>query len=119
MIIVDSMHERKAKMINLADGFIAMPGGFGTFEELFEIITWQQLGFHQKPCALFNVNGYYDRLKEFLEKSVNEGFVKAAHFEMLIIRKNLNVRRGYNFLKIILTNQMNSRLIFLYRRKFF
>jgi hypothetical protein len=82
--IVASMHERKAMMAELADGFIAMPGGWGTLEEIFEILTWAQLGFHEKPCALFNVEGYYDGLISFLEHSFEQQFVKQLCRPMLM-----------------------------------
>ncbi len=81
---VDTMHERKSLMAELADGFIAMPGGLGTFEEFFEILTWQQLGIHAKPCGLLNVAGYYDQLIAFLDHSVACGFVKPAYRGMIL-----------------------------------
>ena len=87
--VVDSMHTRKARMAELADGFIALPGGFGTFEELFEILTWAQLGFHNKPVALFNVEGYYLPLIQMLERSVGEGFMKNENRGLLLIEENL------------------------------
>ena len=83
--VVGSMHERKAAMVDLADGFIALPGGLGTLEELFEVMTWAQLGFHQKPCAMLNVNGYYDSLTAFLDHAVEQAFVKDNHRNMLIL----------------------------------
>ena len=83
--IVGSMHERKAMMAELADGFIAMPGGIGTLEELFEIWTWAQLGHHAKPCSLLNVNGFYDGLISFLDSVVARGFVRPATREMLLV----------------------------------
>lgn len=83
--VVDSMHERKAFMADLSDGFIALPGGLGTLEELFEILTWSQLGLHKKPCALLNVQGYYDSLSLLLEHAVKEGFVKPLHHDMLLV----------------------------------
>lgn len=83
--VTASMHERKTLMAELADGFIAFPGGLGTLEELFEILTWAQLGFHHKPCGLLNVEGYFDALTQFLEHAVAEQFVKAAHHDMLIV----------------------------------
>lgn len=83
--IVSSMHERKAVMADMADGFIALPGGLGTIEELFEILTWAQLGFHQKPCGLLNALGYYDSLSVFLDNAVTEQFVKSAHRNMLLV----------------------------------
>ena len=86
--VVDSMHTRKARMAELADGFIALPGGFGTFEELFEILTWAQLGFHQKPCGIINVQGYYDSLSVFLAHAVEQEFVQAVHRQMLLIAED-------------------------------
>jgi uncharacterized protein (TIGR00730 family) len=83
--VVDSMHERKALMAELADGFIALPGGLGTFEELFEVWTWAQLGYHGKPCALLNAGGFYDKLTAFLDDVVERGFVKPIHRAMLIV----------------------------------
>ena len=83
--VVSSMHERKAMMADLSDGFIVLPGGAGTMEELFEIWTWGQLGHHQKPCALFNAAGYYDKLIEFLNHAVNEGFMRQPYRDMLIV----------------------------------
>ncbi len=74
--VVQSMHERKALMAELSNGFIAMPGGIGTMEELFEVLSWAQLGLHEKPCGLLNVAGYYDPLVEFLDRAVTQDFVK-------------------------------------------
>ena len=82
--VVDSMHERKALMAELSDGFIAMPGGIGTMEELFEVLSWAQLGLHDKPCALLNVAGYYDPLLRFLDLGVAQGFIKPKHRELLL-----------------------------------
>ena len=82
--IVASMHERKALMADLSDGFIALPGGIGTLEELFEIWTWAQLGSHIKPCALLNVAGFYDQLLAFLDQVMRQGFLKPVHRNMLI-----------------------------------
>lgn len=81
--VVDSMHERKAMMSDLADAFIALPGGLGTFEELFEIVTWAQLGIHGKPCGLLNIEGYYDRLLEFINHAVEEEFLKPQHAKLI------------------------------------
>ena len=81
--IVRSMHERKALMADLADGFVAMPGGMGTLDEMFEILTWAQLGIHAKPCGLLNVAGYFDPLLQFVRHSVAEGFVRKEHGDML------------------------------------
>jgi uncharacterized protein (TIGR00730 family) len=86
--VVGSMHERKALMAELADGFIALPGGLGTFEELFEVWTWAQLGYHRKPCALLNVAGFYDKLATFLDDVVERGFVKPIHRSMLIVEND-------------------------------
>jgi len=82
--IVASMHERKAMMADLADAFIAMPGGYGTFEEFCEILTWTQLGLQRKPCGILNVNGYYDDLLRMFDHAVAEQFVKPVHREMFI-----------------------------------
>ncbi|MCB5174446.1 MULTISPECIES: LOG family protein [Microvirga] len=85
--IVGSMHERKALMAELSDGFVALPGGLGTFEELFEVWTWAQLGYHRKPCSLLNVSGFYDKLAGFLDDVVDRGFVKPIHRAMLIVER--------------------------------
>lgn len=82
--IVKDMHERKAMMAQLSDGFIAMPGGIGTLEELFEAMTWLQLGLHDKPVGLFNIAGFYDGLLAFLHHQVKEGFLKPRHADLLI-----------------------------------
>jgi len=83
--IVDSMHERKALMAELSDGFVALPGGIGTLEEFFEIWTWAQLGVHDKPCGLLNIAGYFDPLLEFLDRAVAEKFVRDVHRSMVIV----------------------------------
>jgi uncharacterized protein (TIGR00730 family) len=85
--VVGSMHERKAKMADLADGFIALPGGMGTLEELFEVYTWTQLGLHSKPLGLLDVRGYYAQLAGFLDHAVAERFVTAEHREMLVVEQ--------------------------------
>ena len=82
--VVASMHERKAMMAELADGFIALPGGWGTLEEIFEILTWAQLGFHNKPCGLLNIEGYYDGLIGFLDNAIEQQFVNELCRPMLI-----------------------------------
>jgi uncharacterized protein (TIGR00730 family) len=82
--VVASMHVRKAMMEQLSDGFIALPGGLGTFEELFEILTWSQLGFHDKPIGVLNVDGYYDGLLDFLDHAVAAGFVPRAQRHVLL-----------------------------------
>lgn len=83
--IVRSMHERKATMAELSDAFIALPGGLGTLEEFFEVITWAQLGLHAKPVGIMNVSGYYDPLFAFLDRAVDERFVKSEHRAMIIM----------------------------------
>jgi uncharacterized protein (TIGR00730 family) len=83
--IVQSMHERKAMMAALSDGFIALPGGLGTMEEFFEVLSWAQLGIHRKPCGLLNTSGYYKRLIEFLDHAVEHDFLKPKHRSLLIL----------------------------------
>jgi len=83
--VVGSMHERKALMAELSDGFVALPGGIGTLEEIFEVWTWAQLSDHEKPCALLNVNGFYDGLSGFLDHVVAQGFLRPLHRDMLIV----------------------------------
>jgi hypothetical protein len=87
LIVVDSMHERKAKMAELSDGFIALPGGWGTIEEIFEMLTWAQLGFHEKPCGLLNIAAYYDHLFAFLENAIEQRFVKKEFRPMIMIEQ--------------------------------
>ena len=82
--VVDGMHARKARMAELSDGFVALPGGFGTLEELTEVLTWAQLGRHAKPCGMLNVDGYFDRLAEFLDHAVGERFLRQPHRDLLI-----------------------------------
>ena len=82
--IVETMHERKALMNDLSDAFLALPGGFGTLDEFFEVLTWAQLGFHGKPCALLNVAGYYDGMLAMLDHAVTERFLRTAHRELVI-----------------------------------
>lgn len=90
LITTKNMHERKLKMHELSDGFITLPGGFGTFEELFEIITWAQLGLHQKPIGLLNINGFYDDLISMLETMVTKGFLKIENFDLLIVDASID-----------------------------
>jgi uncharacterized protein (TIGR00730 family) len=85
MRVVGSMHERKALMAELSDGFIALPGGLGTIEEFLEALTWAQLGIHRKPCGLLNVSGYYDRLVSFLDHAVEQQFIESACRSMIVI----------------------------------
>jgi uncharacterized protein (TIGR00730 family) len=86
--VVGSMHERKALMAELADAFVALPGGLGTLEELFEVYTWSQLGLHSKPCALLDVEGYYDGIADFLDHAVRERFVREDHRAMLVVERD-------------------------------
>jgi uncharacterized protein (TIGR00730 family) len=87
--LVNTMHERKALMAELADGFIALPGGIGTLEEFFEVWTWAQLGIHTKPCGLLNVSGYFDSLLAFLEHAVSEQFIRDRHREMVMVETDV------------------------------
>jgi uncharacterized protein (TIGR00730 family) len=86
--IVGSMHERKALMADLADGFVALPGGLGTLEEFFEVLTWAQLGIHTKPCGLLNVCSYFDDIVAFLDRAVKEIFIRAEHRTMLLVHED-------------------------------
>jgi uncharacterized protein (TIGR00730 family) len=86
--VVGSMHERKALMAELSDGFVALPGGLGTVEELFEVYTWSQLGLHLKPCALLDVESYYEGIAGWLDHAVAERFVRADHRDMLIVERD-------------------------------
>ncbi|ESR58869.1 cytokinin riboside 5'-monophosphate phosphoribohydrolase LOG8 [Citrus sinensis] len=88
VLIVSDMHERKAEMARRADAFIALPGGYGTMEELLEMITWSQLGIHDKPVGVLNVDGYYDSLLRFFDKGVEEGFIKSSARNIVISAKN-------------------------------
>ncbi|MBI3520901.1 MAG: TIGR00730 family Rossman fold protein [Bacteroidetes bacterium] len=90
LILVDSMHERKTKMHELCDGVIALPGGFGTFEELFEMLTWAQLGLHQKPIGLLNCNGFYDPLVAMIQSMVDKGFLKQVNQDMLLVSNTID-----------------------------
>lgn len=89
MHIVDDMHQRKALMTQLADGFIALPGGYGTLDELFEALTWLQLGYHSKPVGLLNITGFYDHLIAFLDQARKNGFLRPLHHEALNVATNL------------------------------
>ena len=88
--VVKDMHERKAMMASLSDGFIAMPGGMGTLEELFEMLTWSQLGIHSKPVGLLNVNGFYDGLVNFMRHLQGEGFVQARHAALMMVEPDVD-----------------------------
>src|SRR5207302_682737 len=82
--IVQTMHERKAHMSDLADGFLTLPGGFGTLEEFFEVVTWAQIGIHRKPCGLLNVSGYFDPLLAFADHALAERFVRPEHRSLIL-----------------------------------
>ena len=86
--VVNTMHERKALMAQLSDGFVALPGGFGTLEEIIEIVTWAQLRFHEKPCGLLNVDGFFAHLLAYLDLAEAEGFLKPEHRSMLVVEEN-------------------------------
>ncbi len=90
LITTNNMHERKMKMHEISDGFITLPGGFGTLEELFEIITWSQLGLHQKPIGLLNIGGFYDHLLGLLENMVRRGFLKMENYELLLVDDDID-----------------------------
>ena len=90
LIMVDTMHERKTKMFELCEGFITLPGGFGTLEELFEMITWAQLGLHHKPIGLLNIDGFYNSLVDLLSQMVDRGFLKDVNRQMLLVIDDIN-----------------------------
>src|SRR5829696_1126569 len=90
LILVETMHQRKTTMNDLSDGVIALPGGFGTLEEFFEMLTWAQLGLHKKPIALLNVEGFFDSLKILFHTMVDKGFLKKINHEMLLISDDIN-----------------------------
>lgn len=89
LILVDSLHERKSRMSELCDGVIALPGGFGTLEEFFEMLTWAQLGLHKKPVAILNIKGYYNSLITFVQKMVEEGFLRRENMQMILIGEDI------------------------------
>lgn len=88
--VVDTMHARKERMVELADGFVALPGGFGTLEELMEVLTWAQLGFHRDPCGFLNVEGYYDQVVAFFDEQVEAGFVSQRHRDMVVVSEDID-----------------------------
>lgn len=90
LVMVESMHERKTKMHDLSDGIIALPGGFGTMEELFEVLTWAQLGLHRKPIGLLNIDGYYDHLNMLIRTMVEKEFLKEINQKMLLISSSIS-----------------------------
>ena len=86
--VVKTMHERKALMADLSDGFIALPGGYGTFEEFLEVLAWGQLGWHQKPVGLLNIAGFYSHLMQFLDHTMDEGFIRPKHRDLVILESD-------------------------------
>lgn len=90
LILVETMHERKTKMSELCDGVIALPGGFGTLEEFFEMVTWAQLGLHSKPIGILNINGFYDSLIEMIQTMVDKGFLKKVNQQMLLVSSDID-----------------------------
>jgi uncharacterized protein (TIGR00730 family) len=90
LILVESMHERKTRMNEISDGVIALPGGFGTLEELFEMLTWAQLGLHSKPIGILNIDGYYDLLNALINVMVEKGFLKSVNRSMLLISDDID-----------------------------
>lgn len=90
LILVESMHERKTRMNDLSDGAIALPGGFGTLEEFFEMLTWGQLGLHQKPLGILNIDGFYSDLLDMLDTMVNKGFLKEVNRQMVLVSKDVD-----------------------------
>lgn len=90
LIIVETMHERKMKMNDLCDGVIVLPGGYGTLEEFFEMITWAQLGLHKKPIGILNIDGFYDDLIKLVQTMVNKGFLKQVNSDMLLISNSID-----------------------------
>lgn len=98
--IVDDMHQRKARLVELADGFIALPGGFGTMEELFEILTWAQIGLHKKPIGLLNVRHYFDPLLDFIDSASAEGFIYPEHRSLFS-----SSEKPFDLLKVLLNHR--------------
>ncbi|MFP3833386.1 TIGR00730 family Rossman fold protein [Chryseobacterium sp. SIMBA_028] len=90
LILVETMHERKTKMNDLCDGVIVLPGGYGTLEEFFEMITWAQLGLHKKPIGVLNIDGFYDDLINLVQNMVDKGFLKQVNRDMLLISENID-----------------------------
>jgi len=90
LIIVETMHERKTKMNELSDGVITLPGGYGTLEEFFEMLTWAQLGLHKKPIAILNIDGFYDELLSLIQTMVDKGFLKEINQQMLLVSDNID-----------------------------
>src|SRR5258706_6790508 len=113
LILVDSMHERKTKMNELSDGVIALPAGFGTLEELFEMLTWGQLGLHQKPIAILNINGFYDSLMALLQTMVDKGLLKEVNQKMLLTSDNINdlLNKMRNYIAPVVGKWINGETV--------
>jgi uncharacterized protein (TIGR00730 family) len=90
LVVVDSMHGRKAEMASRSDAFVALPGGFGTLEEFFEVLTWLQLGLHQKPCILLNISGFFTPLLHFLRSSAEQGFISSESMSLITICESVD-----------------------------
>ncbi len=112
LILVESMHERKTKMNDLCDGIIALPGGIGTLEELFEIMTWVQLGLQNKPIGILNVNNYFESLIAFIDNMISSGFLRAVDKELLIVSDNIEdlLNQMKNYTSPAIKNQINNDL---------
>lgn len=112
LILVDSMHERKTKMNDLCDGIIALPGGIGTLEELFEIMTWVQLGLQNKPIGILNVNNYFESLIDFIDNMISSGFLRAVDKELLIVSDDIDdlLHKMKNYVSPDIKNQINNDL---------
>lgn len=110
LITTKDMHERKLKMHDLSDGFIALPGGFGTLEELFEILTWGQLGLHKKPIGILNINGYYDDLIELLHNMVRKGLLKEENMNLVLVSETMEMlfEKMLNFKPMPVPKWMNK-----------
>jgi hypothetical protein len=100
LIVVDSMHSRKQKMNDLADGFIVLPGGYGTYEEMFEVLSWGQIGIHKKPVGLLNVDGFFDPLIQMLQHTVDKGFAQPENLNQILSSENIEelftIMKDYN-----------------------
>ncbi len=109
--VTKSMHERKAVISDLSDGFILLPGGVGSLEEFFEVFTWSQLGYHQKPCGVLNIHGYFDGLLQFLNHTVASGFVKQAHLDSIIVEQDPEklIQRFQNYSPVIETKWIKKK----------